>query len=72
MDTRVGKDDIAGNVMVVAVLSAVADLWPSPLVVWPAPSVPTLLARGLPVMAFLQKRAIVDKLAVPSAQPSIY
>ena len=53
MDTKEGKDDIAGNVMVKAVLLALADLWPGPLVARLAPSILTSLARGLPVAAFL-------------------
>jgi hypothetical protein len=46
MDTRGGKDDIAGNVAVGAVLLALTDLSLDPLIVWLAPSVLTSLTRG--------------------------
>jgi hypothetical protein len=56
MDTRGGKDDIASNVVVGAILLALADLLLNPLIVWLAPSVLTSLARGLLATSFLQRK----------------
>jgi hypothetical protein len=56
MDTRGGKDDIASNMVVRAILLALADLLLNPLVVWLAPSILTLLAWGLLATSFLQRK----------------
>ena len=56
MDTREGKDDIAGNAMVGAILLALADLSLGILVPRLAPSVLTSLAQGLLVAAFFQRK----------------
>ena len=55
MEMREGKDDVASNVMVEAILLALADPLLGSLVAQLVPPVPTLLDKAPSIVAFLLK-----------------